>query len=75
MDGASAAALQVPEGWLAASAQAKAREAFRDDPKNFDLRPPGKVFMAEYAKFIAHKNVKLGSAGQIDAVRTVVKAR
>ena len=51
------------------------REAFRDDPKNFDLRPPGKVFMAEYAKFIAHKNVKLGSAGQIDAVRTVVKAR
>jgi fructose-bisphosphate aldolase, class II len=51
------------------------REAFRDDPKNFDLRPPGKVFMAEYAKFIAHKNVKLGSAGQIDAVRKVVKAR
>ena len=51
------------------------REAFRDDPKNFDLRPPGKVFMGEYAKFIAHKNVKLGSAGQIDAVRKVVKAR
>jgi len=45
------------------------REAFRDDPKNFDLRPPGKVFMKEYAKFIAHKNEKLGSAGQLDAVR------
>jgi fructose-bisphosphate aldolase class II len=51
------------------------REAFRDDPKNFDLRPPGKVFMKEYAKFIAHKNVKLGSAGQIDTVRAVVSKR
>ncbi len=45
------------------------REAFRDDPANFDLRPPGKVFMKEYAKFIAAKNVKLGSAGQLDAAR------
>ena len=48
------------------------REAFRDDPKNFDLRPPGKIFMKEYAKFIAHKNEKLGSAGQLDAVRALV---
>src|SRR5512135_2002037 len=48
------------------------RESFRDDPKNFDLRPPGKVFMAEYAKFIAHKNQVLGSAGQVDAVRAIV---
>jgi fructose-bisphosphate aldolase, class II len=48
------------------------RESFRDDPKNFDLRPPGKIFMAEYAKFIAHKNQVLGSAGQIDAVRSIV---
>jgi fructose-bisphosphate aldolase class II len=47
------------------------REAFRDDPKNFDLRPPGKIFMKEYAKFIAHKNEKLGSAGQLDAVRVL----
>jgi len=45
------------------------REAFRDDPKNFDLRPPGKVFMKAYADFIAHKNEALGSAGQLDAVR------
>jgi fructose-bisphosphate aldolase class II len=51
------------------------REAFRDDPKNFDLRPPGKVFMKEYAKFIAHKNEKLGSAGQIDAVRGLVSGK
>jgi len=48
------------------------REAFRDDPKNFDLRPPGKVFMKEYAKFIAHKNEKLGSAGKLDEVRKLV---
>ena len=32
------------------------REAFRDDPANFDLRPPGKVFMAAYADYIVHKN-------------------
>jgi fructose-bisphosphate aldolase class II len=48
------------------------REAFRDNPENFDLRPPGKVFMKEYAKFIAHKNEKLGSAGQLDAVRAIL---
>lgn len=45
------------------------REAFRDDPSNFDLRPPGKVFMAAYAEYIIHKNSVLGSAGQLDGVR------
>jgi fructose-bisphosphate aldolase class II len=45
------------------------REFFRDKPAEFDFRPPGKVFMQEYANFIAHKNEKLGSAGQLDAVR------
>jgi fructose-bisphosphate aldolase class II len=45
------------------------REAFRDDPANFDLRPPGKVFMAAYAEYITHKNSKLGSAGQLSDVR------
>jgi fructose-bisphosphate aldolase class II len=45
------------------------REYFKDHPENFDLRPPGKVFMEEYAKFIAGKNEKLGSAGQIEALR------
>ena len=45
------------------------REFFRDQPAKFDLRDPGKVFMAEYAKFIAHKNEKLGSAGWLDDVR------
>jgi len=48
------------------------REYFRDYPEKFDLRDPGKVFMAEYAKFIAGKNIKLGSAGQLDQVRQVV---
>jgi fructose-bisphosphate aldolase class II len=49
------------------------REHFRDNPENFDLRPPGKVFMAEYAKYIVHKNQVLGSAGQLDACRGFVK--
>jgi fructose-bisphosphate aldolase class II len=48
------------------------REYFNEHPENFDLRPIGKVFMEEYAKFIAHKNEKLGSAGQLDAVRKMV---
>ena len=49
------------------------REFFRDHPEDFDFRPPGKIFVEEYAKFIAHKNTKLGSAGQIDAVRQSLK--
>ena len=48
------------------------REAFRDDPANFDLRPPGKVFMAAYAEYIAHKNSKLGSSGQLSDVRKTI---
>jgi len=48
------------------------REAFRDQPENFDLRPIGKVFMSEYAKFIAAKSQKLSSAGQISNVRKIL---
>lgn len=48
------------------------REYFIEHPENFDLRPVGKVFMSEYAKFIAQKNVYLGSAGQLEAVRKLV---
>jgi fructose-bisphosphate aldolase, class II len=48
------------------------REFFHEFPQKFDLRDPGKVFMAEYAKFIADKNRKLGSAGQLAAVREVL---
>jgi fructose-bisphosphate aldolase class II len=50
------------------------REFFRDHPGEFDFRPPGKTFIDEYAKFIAHKNTKLGSAGQLKAVRTAIEA-
>ncbi|HRE30004.1 MAG TPA: ketose-bisphosphate aldolase, partial [Anaerolineales bacterium] len=32
------------------------REFFRDKAAEFDFRPPGKIFVAEYGKFIAHKN-------------------
>jgi fructose-bisphosphate aldolase class II len=49
------------------------REAFRDDPANFDLRPPGKTFMAAYAEYIIHKNSMLGSAGQLEGVRKTLK--
>lgn len=49
------------------------REYFRDNTDKFDLRPPGKIFMAEYAKFIAHKNQKFGSAGQLALIRKDLK--
>ncbi|MFN2233667.1 MAG: ketose-bisphosphate aldolase [Anaerolineales bacterium] len=48
------------------------REMFLEKPENFDLRPIGKVFMSEYAKFIAEKNEYLGSAGQLEEVRELL---
>jgi len=48
------------------------RELFLEQPEVFDLRKPGKIFMAEYAKFIAEKNGYLGSAGQLENVRQLV---
>src|SRR6202140_1546662 len=45
------------------------REFFRDHPEQFDLRDPGKVYIEEYAKMIAHKSDVLGSAGKLDEVR------
>lgn len=45
------------------------REFFRDKPGDFDLRGPGKIFMAEYARFIASRNEFLGSAGQLTSAR------
>jgi len=48
------------------------REAFRDNPANFDLRPPGTVFMGAYADYIVHKNSMLGSAGQLGAVTELI---
>jgi len=49
------------------------REEFRDDPGNFDLRPPGKKFMEAYAEFIIEKNQLLGSAGHLEEVRKTAK--
>ena len=51
------------------------REYFRDTPADFDLRGPGKLFMAEYAKFIASRNQYLGSAGQLSAAREHAKSK
>ena len=48
------------------------REYFRDEPEKFDFRGPGKIFMGEYAKFIAHKNGKLLSAGRLEEVRAAL---
>ena len=45
------------------------REYFKAKPEVFDLRKPGIVFMDEYAKFIANKNDKLGSSGQLNTIR------
>jgi fructose-bisphosphate aldolase class II len=51
------------------------REFFRDHPGDFDFRPPGKEFVKEYAKFIEHKNQKLGSAGKLDEIRQSLSAK
>jgi fructose-bisphosphate aldolase, class II len=48
------------------------REFFRDKPDVFDFRPIGKIFMEEYAKFIASRNELLGSAGHLDEVRAAL---
>ena len=48
------------------------REFFRDQPAEFDLRKPGKVFMPAYAEYIIHKNQMLGSAGHLEEVRKVI---
>jgi len=48
------------------------REYFRDHPEVFDFRPIGKVYMEEYAKFIASRNELLGSAGHLAEVRAAL---
>jgi fructose-bisphosphate aldolase class II len=48
------------------------REFFRDKPDAIDFRPVGKTFMTEYAKFIASKNIKLGSAGELENIRKML---
>jgi len=48
------------------------REFFRDHPEVFDFRPIGKVYMEEYARFIASRNELLGSSGQLEDVRAAI---
>ena len=50
------------------------REYFRDNPSDFDFRPPGKIFIEEYAKFIASRNQLLGSANQLADLRKSLTA-
>ena len=50
------------------------REFFLEHPEKFDLRDPGKIYIAEYAKFIAAKNEYLGSAGQLADVHKFLGA-
>src|SRR5512138_3919634 len=49
------------------------REYLQSKPETIDFRPIGKVFMTEYAKFIASKNEKLGSAGKLEELRKLLK--
>lgn len=49
------------------------REYFRDHPEQFDFRPPGKIFVEEYARFIAAKNDRLGSSGELENVRNTLR--
>ena len=50
------------------------REFFRDKPAGIRFPPAGQDFHARRTpNFIAHKNGKLGSAGQLDAVRASLK--
>ena len=50
------------------------REHLTANPDEIDVRKPGTTFIAEYAKFIASRNVLLGSAGQVGAIRAHVTA-
>lgn len=50
------------------------REYMMAHPDEFDFRKPGKIFMDEYAKFIASTNKMLGSAGQLSDARAAAEA-
>ena len=47
------------------------REFFRDKPHEFDFMAPGKVYMEEYAAFVAGKCEMLGAADKADEARSV----
>src|SRR4029079_19544661 len=43
------------------------REHFQQLPKEFDFMPPGRLYMDEFAAFVASKCAKLGAAGKAPA--------
>lgn len=45
------------------------RENLRDDPKNFDFRKPGEIYVREYAEFVRAKSEKLLSANKLESVQ------
>ena len=49
------------------------REEFILHPEDFDLRLPGRMFMAALAEYVARKNSILGSAGQLESVREFLR--
>lgn len=50
------------------------RESFRNDPKNFDFRKPGKEYVRAYADFMVNKSKALLSFGALPQVRAAVLA-
>jgi len=50
------------------------REHLRDDPKNFDFRKPGEIFVREYAEFVRAKSEKLLSANTLESVQASLLA-
>jgi fructose-bisphosphate aldolase class II len=47
------------------------REFFKQSPQEFDFMRPGKIYMDEFAAFVAAKCVALGAAGQAEATQRV----
>ncbi len=45
------------------------REFFKLSPREFDFMPPGKVYIEQFAAFVAAKCEKLGAAGRANSAR------
>jgi len=51
------------------------REYFAQHPREFDFMPPGKIYMQEYADFVAAKCEILGSTGKAEALAPAVLSK
>ncbi|MFO1500280.1 MAG: class II fructose-bisphosphate aldolase [Verrucomicrobiota bacterium] len=49
------------------------REFFAQNPKEFDFMVPGRLYMEEYAQFVASKCQTLGSAGRASELRETLR--